>query len=50
MVNSKVFRGEVGLVTFTYTKTTQIAIQAGAVHLDLIEDTMKEVFKEYDPC
>lgn len=48
MVNSKEFRGETGLATFTYTKTTQmIAVQAGAAHLDMIEDTMSDVMEKY---
>ena len=48
MVNSKMLRGETGLATFTYTKTTQmIAVQAGAAFLDVIEDTMIEVMEKY---
>ncbi|CAK9106407.1 unnamed protein product, partial [Durusdinium trenchii] len=48
MVNSKTFRGETSLVTFTYTKTTQmIAVQAGAAYLDSIEDTMTDVIEKY---
>eukprot|EP00913_Durusdinium_trenchii_P014594 g13693.t1 len=48
LVNSKIFRGETGFATFTFTKTTQmVAIHAGAAHLDAVEDTFTDVIDKF---
>ena len=47
-VNTKNFRAEVALITFTYTKTTKmIQVQGGATLLDRAEETLRGVLSAY---
>ncbi len=47
-VNTKNFRAEIGLLTFTYTKTTKmIQVQGSATLLDRAEETLRGVLGAY---
>ena len=47
-VNTKTFRAEVALITFTYTKTTKmIQVQGSATLLDRAEETLRGVLAAY---
>ena len=47
-VNTKVFRADIALITFTYTKTTKmIQVQGSATLLDRAEETLRGVLSAY---
>ena len=47
-VNTKMFRADIALITFTYTKTTKmIQVQGGAALLDRAEETLRGVLSAY---